>query len=184
MATRARIEPERVTTPRPPTPAGAYQRYFGVEVRRGKAHAVTFSASSATRPFLTANEEMWEFFEPELRKRLSALDAAASIADRVRAVLLELLPTGATSVDAVARKLNVSRRTLQRRLSDEGSNFQAMLNQTRKELARHYLKNSSMSAAEISFLLGFEDPNSFFRAFHDWTGDTPERVRTMLVADS
>ena len=48
----------------------------------------------------------------------------------------------------------------------------------------HYLKTSTMSGAEISFLLGYEDPNSFFRAFHAWTGNTPETVRATLRAGS
>ena len=61
-------------------------------------------------------------------------------------------------------------------------NFQSVLNNTREELARHYLKNSAMTGAEISFLLGFEDPNSFFRAFHNWTGETPEQARIALQA--
>ena len=51
-------------------------------------------------------------------------------------------------------------------------------------LANHYLKTSTMSGSEISFLLGFEDPNSFFRAFHTWTGRTPELVRTSARAES
>jgi AraC-like DNA-binding protein len=47
-------------------------------------------------------------------------------------------------------------------------------------LAKHYLKNSDVTGAEISFLLGFEDPNSFFRAFHTWAGETPGQVRRVI----
>jgi AraC-like DNA-binding protein len=64
--------------------------------------------------------------------------------------------------------------------SDSRERARAVLNRTREELARHYLGSSALTGAEISFLLGFEDPNSFFRAFHSWTGETPERVRTTL----
>ena len=135
------------------------------------------SAEDAERPFLTANEQMWTFFEPELRRRLSELDEAATMSDRVSSVLLEMLPGGHSSIQEVSRQLRVSTRTLQRRLKGEGTNFQHILNQNRERLARHYLKNSSMSGAEISFLLGFDEPNSFFRAFQHWTGQTPERVR-------
>ena len=81
---------------------------------------------------------------------------------------------------AIASQLGVSTRTLQRRLQDEGQSFQGLLNQTREKLASHYLTHSSLSGAEISFLLGFEDPNSFFRAFHQWTGATPEAARARL----
>jgi AraC-like DNA-binding protein len=76
-----------------------------------------------------------------------------------------------------AARLGVSNRTVQRRLKEEGMTFQWVLNRTREDLATHYLKTSRMSGAEISFLLGFEDPNSFSRAFQAWTGNTPEHVR-------
>lgn len=71
----------------------------------------------------------------------------------------------------------MSKRTLQRRLEDEGHSFRSLVNGTRENLARHYLNNTSMSGGEIAFLLGFEDPNSFYRAFHEWTGQTPDSAR-------
>ena len=123
---------------------------------------------------------MWRFFEPELRKRLADIEAEASYASRVRSSLFELLPGGLSSIDDVAKNLAVSKRTLQRYLNDEKTSFQKELNKTRERLARHYLANSTYSGAEISFLLGFEDPNSFVRAFRSWTGDTPEKVRAEI----
>ena len=177
LATRERIEPLALTTPQPPQPASAYTEYFGRSVKSSPRHTIVFSAVDAARPFLTANEAMWEFFQPELRKRLCELDETARVMERVRGALLELLPSGAPSLPAVARRLAVSPRTLQRLLRSEGVSFRQILNATREELARHYLTSSTMSGTEISFLLGFEDPNSFFRAFHAWTGETPEQAR-------
>jgi AraC-like DNA-binding protein len=60
---------------------------------------------------------------------------------------------------------------------EEGTSFQAVLSQTREALARHYLSSGALTAGEISFLLGYSDPNSFYRAFHAWTGQTPQRTR-------
>ena len=100
-----------------------------------------------------------------------------ALRDRVHSCLLELLPTGESSIENIAKKLGVSKRTLQRRLKGESTSFKDVLNQTRKKLARYYLKNSNISGGEISFLLGFDDPNSFFRAFQTWTGTTPESFR-------
>ena len=65
-----------------------------------------------------------------------------------------------------------------------GVTFQGVLNTTREELARHYLRTTSMSGAEISFLLGFADPTSFARAFREWTGTTPEQARREAVGRS
>lgn len=180
LATRAEVHPVRVTTTNPPSPPDAYTAYFGVKVRKGRTHEIAFSAEDAKKPFLTANDNMWQFFEPELRKRLSELDDAATMSDRVRGALLELLPSGSASIEAVSRRLQVSTRTLQRRLNLEGGKFQQVLSKTREDLARHYLRSSAMSGAEISFLLGFEDPNSFSRAFHTWTGETPEQARASM----
>ena len=77
----------------------------------------------------------------------------------------------------IASELAISSRTLQRRLHQEGTTFQEVLDELREELARHYLSATEYSSAEISFLLGYEEPNSFFRAFRTWTGETPEIVR-------
>ena len=180
LATREEIVPLRVTAPQSELALPEYTEYFRVRVDREDVHAITFSAGDATRPFLTANEGVWEYFEPMLRKRLSELDAKATFTDRVRAILLEMLPGGKASLNAVSAKLRISPRTLHRRLNQEGGSFQTILNRTREDLARHYLGNSTMSGAEISFLLGYEDPNSFFRAFQQWTGQTPERARAAM----
>ena len=157
-----------------------YAEYFGVYAQHGPRPLLAFSAADATLPFLTANDEMWQSFQLQLETRLADLDATATATDRVRAVLLELLPSGVASLEATARRLGTSVRTLQRRLQREQQSFQGVLNRTRQDLACHYLKTSDMTCAEISFLLGFEDPNSFFRAFQAWTGQTPERLREKL----
>ena len=177
LATRAPLRPIRVTSPYPPDDADAYLGYFGVRVRMSDRYTVAYSAEDAARPFLTANETMWDFFEPDLRRRLAELEEGTPVGERVRVALLELLPSGEGSMEAVAHELAFSTRTLQRRLKGEGTTFQAVLNTTRESLARHYLANSAMSAGEISFLLGYEDPHSFYRAFNAWTGQSPERVR-------
>src|SRR5579859_5103684 len=94
MATREPVRAVKVTMPTLPAKdqAKAYTDYFGVPVRRDAVARLTLSASDANRPFLTANDAMWQMFEPDLRRRLGELDAAATTAQRVRSALLELLP--------------------------------------------------------------------------------------------
>ena len=123
---------------------------------------------------------MWQVFEPELQRRLSQLSDQASTAERVHAVLLELLPGNDASIDNTAQRLGMSKRTLQRRLEQEGENYRALVHACREALARHYLLNTTLSGYEIAFLLGFEDPNSFYRAFMAWTGQTPETLRDRM----
>ncbi|MEL6344590.1 MAG: AraC family transcriptional regulator ligand-binding domain-containing protein [Myxococcota bacterium] len=177
LATREPVNALHMTMPRTGGDVDAITRFAGTMPAIGSTWSVSFTAADAVRPFLTANTGMWEFFEPELRRRLAQLQAGIAVSERVRAALMELLPTGDASAETVARKLAMSKRTMQRRLRGEDVSFQEILNQTRESLARHYLRHSEMPAAEISFLLGYEDPNSFYRAFHAWTGQTPESLR-------
>ncbi|HEX7804095.1 MAG TPA: AraC family transcriptional regulator [Pseudoxanthomonas sp.] len=179
LATREPVKATRVTLPElPPTRyAKRYEDFFGVPVRPAAGPSITFAAEDALRPFLTLSEGMWRAFEPELRRRLNELDATASTSERVHALLLELLPSSSATIEVVAERLAMSKRTLQRRLEDEGENFRALVSSTRESLAHHYLQNTAMSGGEIAFLLGFEDPNSFYRAFQDWTGQTPDSAR-------
>jgi AraC-like DNA-binding protein len=185
MGTREPMRPLWLSTPEPPGPAAAYSEFLGVVIRPGPRHQIGFSHEDARRPFLTTNESLWVSFEPSLRARLAQLDAAVTVGHRVRAALLEALPSGQGDMGAVSRKLMMSRRTLQRHLDAEGLSFARLLRETRQALAQHYLGNTRLPAAEIAFLLGFEEPNSFYRAFRRWTGQTPDATRQqgLLAAD-
>lgn len=182
LATREPIRALKVQLPQLPAgaQAGHFKRFFGTVISPGEKPAISFAAADAMRPFLTMNEGMWLVFEPRLRRRLSELDVTASTSERVRAVLLELLPGNEATIEKTAERLGMSKRTLQRRLEDEGENFRSLINTCRENLARHYLGNTSLPGYEIAFLLGFEDPNSFYRAFMTWTGQTPETVRATM----
>jgi AraC-like DNA-binding protein len=181
--TRTDVRPLAVEVPVLPADPAPYADFLGCPLSRGTRHTIRFRAADAARRFVTGSEEMWTFFEPELRRRLALLEAGASTEDRVRAVLLELLPAGRTSMSEVGRELAMSSRTLQRRLAGEGTSFQAVLAGTREALARHYLAHDGLTTAEVSFLLGYAEPSSFYRAFHEWTGQTPDRVRAGVARE-
>jgi AraC-like DNA-binding protein len=177
IGTREPIQPQSVTTTAPPTHQDAYVDFLGIRIQKGKRHSVVFSRSDADRSFLTSNEGLWSAFEPELRTRLAQLDASVTVGQRVRSVLLEALPGGGIEMEDVARRIAMSRRSLQRHLESEGLTYTDLLQSTRHALAEHYLVKTDLPVAEISFLLGFEEPNSFFRAFRGWCGQSPERFR-------
>lgn len=177
IGTREAITPVKVETQCALEPKNEYQEFFGVVPKKTRTNRVTFSAADAHRPFLTASESVWQSFEPELQRRLTKLEASAPLPERVRSVLLESLPSGEASVDIVASRLGLSARALQRKLKPAGTSFKEIVNKAREQLARHYVTNTNLNYAEISFLIGFEEPTSFFRAFREWTGKTPESVR-------
>ncbi|WP_198664541.1 helix-turn-helix transcriptional regulator [Jiangella endophytica] len=101
----------------------------------------------------------------------------------MRAALTETLQAGDASIGAVIGQLATSARTLQRQLSQEGTSFQAILAGTREGLARHYLTSGDLRTSEIAFLLGYDDTNSFYRAFKGWTGTTPDAVRSSRLPE-
>jgi len=181
MGTREHLRPLRVTTKTLPSPLTPYEAFLGAKLRRAGKHTLVFSHSDATRPFLTSNETIWSAFEPDLKRRLADLVEPVTVGSRVHAALLEGLPSGAISMEKIARKLVMSKRTLQRRLATEGTSFQRIVRETRVRLAKNYLENTRLSTSEIAFLLAFADPGSFHRAFRAWSGTTPDRVRQRSI---
>ncbi len=130
--------------------------------------------------YCSRNESMWEFFEPELKRRMSMMETDDSCAARVRSALMELLPSGECTIDDVAKKLGYSKRSLQRKLQEEDTNFQKQLNHTRELLARTYLANTDMTTEDIAFLLGYQESGPFLRAFTVWTGQTVIEYRNTV----
>ena len=180
ISTRERIVPQAIHIASTIPEKTEYEEYFGTRVIHGKFNGLTFSAVDMRKPFLTANTQMLSIFEPVLDKQLQKLTQESSFRDRVRTCLVEILASGDYSMNDVASRLAISTRTLQRRLNQENTNFQKELDNLREELARHYLSNSDYTSNQIAFLLGYEEPTSFFRAFRSWTGQTPEHVRSSL----
>ena len=159
----------------------AYRAFFGTPLTVGSANRIIFAAADAGHAFLTENASMWEFFESGLAERLADLDVEAATVERVRRALREMLPAGESAIETAAQRLGLTRRTLQRKLEAESASYQAVLATTRRELADYYLANSAVSLAEIAYLLGFQDGNSFNRAFRAWTGQTPGEYRASRI---
>lgn len=156
-----------------------YETHFGCPVTFNARHnTIVFARADLDRPFLTHNPDLWAVIAPQLEAELSAALSSDAISEQVKGMLKHLLPRGRPGIAEIARKLGVSARTLQRRLSDTGQTFQQLLQEARRELARHYLLNSSLELTETAYLLGYEDAHSFFRAFSDWEGTPPGEWRS------
>ena len=178
-ATKETITPLSVTA-KQPMKNSAYADFIGKAITVGDKNRLVFSKEDALVPFISRNESMWEFFEPELKRRLSMMETDDSCAARVRSALMELLPSGECTIDDVAKKLGCSKRSLQRKLQEEDTNFQKQLNHTRELLARTYLANTDMTTEDIAFLLGYQESGSFLRAFTVWTGQTVNEYRNTV----
>jgi AraC-like DNA-binding protein len=125
--------------------------------------------------------------DPYLNKLLLK-DCETALADRkgdvselrtkVENAISSLLPHGRVPVESVARNLGMSRRTLARKLSDEGLNFTDILQQLRRDLAVRYLRDRKLHVSKIAWLLGFNEMSAFTHAFKRWVGKTPRQMRT------
>ena len=91
--------------------------------------------------------------------------------------LVLVRPQSHPDPEAIARRLAVSLRSLQRKLADEGTSFAALLDETRSTLARGYLDEDRYSVSEITYLLGFAGVSAFSHAFKRWTGSSPSAYR-------
>jgi AraC-like DNA-binding protein len=161
-----------------PGDPGMHERYFACPLKYGASrNALIFGAADLERPFVTYNPELLRLLTPHLDAELTHYVDARTTGDQVKGALKRVLAGRRPAMIDVAKELGLSTRTLQRRLNDEGVSFQQLLADARRELARHYLMQPSLELNETAYLLGYGDPNSFFRAFHEWEGTSPGQWR-------
>jgi len=108
---------------------------------------------------------------------LKELEASKSVRGKVEALLMPVLHKGDASMDAIAEKMAMSRQTLFRRLKEESTSFEKVLDELRHKLALDYLGAKKVSVNEAAYLVGFSDPAAFSRAFKRWTGKSPRDMR-------
>jgi AraC-like DNA-binding protein len=156
----------------------ALQAYFGCPIRIGATNnRLTLHRRDLDRLFISYNKELLEILTPVLDRSLDE-QRSRSIPEMVKWILKRSLTGGRLDIRAVASELGMSDRTLQRRLTDEGTTFKQLLTQARHEQAREYLADPKLDIKEVAFLIGYEDQNSFYRAFRLWEGDTPSKWRS------
>jgi AraC-like DNA-binding protein len=175
-----RFRATRVDFTHPSDLADAYGRFFEAPVRFGAAETqLVIARSLLGAKLVSADPTLFGILaraaDDEQRKQVAEGQDKVLTA-QVKRTLQKALREGASEVDDVAKRLGLSGRSLQRRLKDEGTSFQELREETRRDLARHYL-DLDLAISEISFLLGFSEPSAFFRAFKRWTGLTPLESR-------
>jgi AraC-like DNA-binding protein len=178
VGTGTRISPVRVEFVQPRTHVKTIERHFGCPVVCGTPrNAIIFRATDANRPFVTRNAELLGILAPQFDEELKEENGDENFIERVRIAIQQRLTGRRPTIEDIADALHISSRTLQRRLQDDGSSFQRVLDEARHQLARHYLNNSVLELNEAAYLLGYEDGNSFVRAFRTWEGVPPARWR-------
>lgn len=154
------------------------EAYFGCRIQiNAKHNRLTLHRRDLSRPFISYNEELLEILTPFLDQSLDEQQRSLSMTEMVKWIMKRSLTGGRLNIQAVAKELSMSDRTLQRRLNDENTSFKELLIQARREQAQEYLADPSMDIKEVAYLIGYEDQNSFYRAFRIWEGMTPSNWR-------
>jgi AraC-like DNA-binding protein len=176
--TGTRISPVRVEFVQARPHSKTIERHFGCPVVCGAVrNAIVFRATDAQRAFVTRNAELLAMLAPQFEEELKQEKGDESFVDRVRTTIQQKLTGQRPGIDDIAKALHISSRTIQRRLQEGGSSFQRVLEEARHQLARQYLNNSLLELNEAAYLLGYNDANSFVRAFRTWEGVPPARWR-------
>jgi len=166
-----------------PADLAPYQQVFQAPLKFNAEHyGLIFDRADLEAPLPSANESLAQLHDRFAGEYLARF-CSSRVTHQARQVLCRLLPQGEPRRELVAQTLHLSQRTLQRRLQEEGTSYQQLLDDTRRELAEQYLGQVDLTLLEVAYLLGFSDPSNFFRAFRRWFNETPGeyRIRRGLV---
>ena len=154
-----------------------YRHFYGCPIHfEANEDSFLLAARVAAEPLPTANRQLAGTLDSILTSQLAALDRD-NIPARCKSSLLEEITSGEVSEEDMARRLHMSRRTLQRKLSETNTTYQKLVDDTRRDLALRYMEDPRNSITDVTFLLGFSGQSAFTRAFNRWTGMSPTAYR-------
>lgn len=154
-----------------------FDEFFAAPVDFSQAeNAMWIDPQVVAKPLATANPELVRINDQIVTDYLAHLDRN-DVTMQVRSKLIKHLPSGYVSEEEIASSIHISRRSLQRRLRENGMSFTQLLENTRRDLSLQYVRDPQHSFNEIGFLLGFSEPGNFSRAFKRWYSKSPSQYR-------
>jgi len=154
-----------------------FLEYFGAPITFNEVHnSLWLDPVQVLKPLATANPELVRVNDQIVIDYLSHLDRG-DVVSQVRAEISARLPSGHIDEAEIASAINLSLRSLQRRLAEQNMPFTRLLEDTRRELSRDYVRDPQRSISEIAYLLGFSEPGNFSRAFKRWYHESPIEYR-------
>ena len=164
---------------RQPADVKEYERFFGAPLEFGSlTSSFLLRSEDLARRLAVADKTLVGYLDTLADQKLASIGTERSLRERVRRALWSELSERTPTLEAVARSLGVSARTLQRQLRQEGVTFAKLLAELRREMAPSLLRDGQNSVSEVAFLLGYEDPSAFRRAFQRWFGRSPRSFRS------
>ncbi len=162
-----------------PADRAPYAKVLGGAVRFAQpGNAIVLDAAALDTPVGEADPHLLQIVERHLSAALAEAPRtpdADPLVQSVREEVERALPSGDLGIDAVARRLCVSPRTLQRRLGERGVGFRELVDEVRRGLALRHLRGGDGALTELAFRLGYSELSAFDRAFRRWTGTSPQR---------
>ena len=163
-----------------PMDAAPLKNFFRCAIDYGRdENVMIFNSSDLNRKLSSANPVVAAAMDSVIMDYLARFDAS-DIANRVRQTVAAYLVHGEPDKQMIADELNMSARTLQRRLEEQETSVKEIIDQTRHQLALEYLSQEHLSVKEVAFSLGFNDASNFSRAFKRWEGQSPKDFRKAL----
>ena len=179
LGTTKPIRPRRIELTRRRTNEAMLRQHFRCALRFDAPHDVMiFDEATLALPMINRNAQLLSVLLPGLELAVAKDDHGQTLVDDVRVAVSELMCGARPAIAKVAKSLGMSARTMQRRLGELGTTYQDVLDAVRRRSARRLLASTDLGIGELAFLLGFEEVNSFMRAFHAWEGTTPAKWRT------
>ena len=161
-----------------PSSIADHEAYFECPLHFGSDRdALLVSERTLRTPNKLGDATIASFFDTHLAAEVSKLDDTIPLERLVRDHISMSLSAGVPALSDVARQLGMSGRTLQRRLSEQGHTYQALVDESRRRLATRLLEQTDLSLIEVTFMTGFSDQSAFTRAFKRWAGQTPRSFR-------
>ena len=177
--TRKRISPVRAEFMHGrPNAKVAYAEYLGCPVKfHAEWDALVYDAETMRLPVIGADSKLFKVLDRACQKMLGPTPKKQDLVHDVRELVIDRLAKGGVSFDDVAREVNMSSKTLERRLAARGTTFSVLLDDMRSGLAKRYLSDTDLRLDQIAYLTGYSEPAPLVRAFKRWTKTTPMQFR-------
>lgn len=169
-----KIKPQSISGPY--TYGEIIEDYLTIRGRKSETNQIIFTKEDLDIPFITENNTMWQYIAPNLDKELAQATDNSPLQEQLQDLIMKTLPGNQATLKIIAKMMNISERTLQRKLKEEGTSFKVILTQVQIQLAKNYL-SQNIPTDEVAYLVGYTETSSFLRAFKKWTSQTVNQFK-------
>jgi len=163
----------------PPTEDHALcHQIFGHEGKYQQTYnGLSYPTEWKSHAIKSANQNLKPLIEQQTQQSLNTIRTNSAFINQLGCILNQMLSEGQIQIESAAKRLNLSTRSIQRQLQQQGTNYSEVLQQVRHKRANYLLKHTALSLADIALVLGYQEQSSFSNAYKRWQGQSPKTVR-------